>query len=186
MERKLAPVAAVLVCAVLLPACGGENPSAPSSTSSVESPPTPSGSDVSQLLGTWNVTVRLTSVTGSGCVADTMRSQIGTPNPYSLLITPRSVTLKSASGDRACTYSPRMDSSGFTTYEQGGYYTCEQFFIDFTCGDGTHHRIFTFGEDIAARVSGEEISGTWDAYWFAGMDDYVGFDMKAQFTGTRR
>ena len=184
MERKLAPVAAVLVCVVLLPACGGENPSAPSSTSSVESPPAPPGSDVSQLLGTWNVTVRLTSVTGSGCVADTMRSQIGAPSPYSLLIKPTTVTLTSASGDRACTYPAKMDGSSFA--EGPGNYTCDQFNLDFTCSNGTHQTIFTFGEDIAGHVSGGEIGGTWDAHWFAGVDDDIGVDMKAQFTGTRR
>ena len=34
---------------------------------------------------------------------------------------------------------------------------------------------------IAGQVSGQEISGTWDAGWFDGMDDCVGFDMKTQF-----
>lgn len=191
MERKLAPVAAVLACAVLLPACAGESPSAPSSSSSVESLPTPPPArDLPQLLGTWNVTVRLASVTGSGCVADTMRSQIDAPNPYSLSITQvgnsAKVTLRSASGDRACSFTPSVDSSGFTTYGKGGYYTCEQWSLDFICADGSHHQIFTIGEDIAGRVSGAEINGTWDATWFDGWEDYVGIETKAQFTGSRQ
>jgi hypothetical protein len=119
-----------------------------------------------------------------------MRSRIGAPNPYSLSITQMGdsakVTLKSAAGDRACSFTPSVDSSGFTTYGQRGYYTCEQWSLDFSCTDGSHHQIFTFGEDIAGHVSGRENSGTWDASWFDGMDDYVGFDMKAQFSGSRQ
>jgi hypothetical protein len=94
------------------------------------------------------------------------------------------VTRKSAPGDRACTYPVKLDSNSFTSGQ--GYYRCEQFWLEFTCRDGTHHGIFTRGEDIAGRLSGEEITGTWEAYWYDGMDDYVGFDMKAQFTGGRR
>jgi hypothetical protein len=119
-----------------------------------------------------------------------MRSQIGAPNRYSLSITQKgnhsmAVSLRSASGDRACTFTPIVDSGGFTTYGQGGYYTCEDFLLDFRCSDGTLHSIFSFGEDISGRVSGREISGSWDAAWFE-MDDYLGVEMKAQFTGTRQ
>jgi len=115
-----------------------------------------------------------------------MRAQIGAPNAYSLSITPTTVILKSASGDRACTYSPKMDSTSFTTVDHAGYYSCDQFFMDFTCSDGTHHKLFTIGEQISGHVSDGEISGTWEASWFDGMDDYVGFDMKTQFTGSRQ
>ena len=175
-----------LLSLVLLLACAGESPSGPSSTPPPTSTsPPPSGQDLSLLLGVWNIDLRMTEVTGNGCVADTMRSRRGAPASYSLSITPTTVTLKSASSDRACTYSPKMNSTSFTTYAQGGYYSCGQFFLDFTCSDGTHHQIFTIGEDVSGAVEGEQISGTWDAYWFDGMNDYVGFDMKAQFTGSR-
>jgi hypothetical protein len=116
-----------------------------------------------------------------------MRSQIGVPNPYSLSITQGGeVTLKSASGDRACTFTPSVDSSGFTTFGQAGYYACQQWFLDFRCSDGTWHTIFSIGENRSGRVSGTEISGAWDASWFDGWDDYVGIEMKAQFTGARQ
>jgi hypothetical protein len=117
-----------------------------------------------------------------------MRSRIGEPDRYSLSITQNpnvQVTLKSASGDRACTFSPSVDSSGFTTYGQGGYYTCDQWFLNFLCSDGTLHAIATYGENIAGRLSGNEMSGTWDASWLEGWIDSASVEMKAQFTGTR-
>ena len=116
-----------------------------------------------------------------------MRSQIGVPADYSLSITQKhnlEVTLRSASGDRACTFTPLADSTGFTTYGQGGYYTCEAWSLNFRCTDGTLHGMFSYGEDISGRLSGTEMSGTWDAAWF---EDSFGMavEMKAQFTGTR-
>jgi hypothetical protein len=133
----------------------------------------------------WNVTIHLSAVSGSGCVADTMRSQIGVPSAYSLSITQTGlVTLRSAAGEYACTFRPLFDSSGFTTYGQGGFYSCEQTFLDFRCSNGTLHSIFTFGEDISGRVSGTEMTGSWDAFWVEGMND-SGIETKAQFTAAR-
>jgi hypothetical protein len=78
-----------------------------------------------------------------------------------------------------------MDSGGFTTYGKGGYYTCDQWSLNFRCSDGTLHEISSFGEDIAGRLSGTELSGTWDASWFEGWLSGTAIEMKAQFTGTR-
>jgi hypothetical protein len=118
-----------------------------------------------------------------------MRSQIGEPKPYTLSITPKnstvSVTLKTPSGDRACTFTPVADSSGFTTYDKGGYYSCEEWYLAFRCSDGTQHNIFSLGEDISGHVSSNEMTGSWDAWWFDGWEDYSGVGMKAQFTATR-
>lgn len=185
----------VLLPAVLLMACGDGTATAPSPVSSVAvpaAPPPPPSSvlDLSQFVGVWDITVRLTDVTGNGCVADGMRSQMGAPAPYSLAITQNgsnslAVTLRSASGDRACTFAPKADSGGFTTYGQGGYYTCENWYLEFRCDDGLH-RIFSIGEDIGGRVAGGEMSGTWSAHWFDGWDDYRGIGTTAQFNGRRR
>ncbi len=135
----------------------------------------------------WNLTVRLTAVSGDGCVADTLRSRIGVPAGYSLLITQKpnlNVTLRSASGDYACTFTPVADSTGFSTYGQGGYYTCENMPVPFRCPDGTLHGVFSYGEDISGRLSGTEMSGTWDASWFDDLG-FAGVEMKAKFTGNR-
>lgn len=190
MLVKLVASCSVLLAALLAWGCGDRNPSAPSPTPSpVASTPAPAPvPDISRLLGVWNITVRLTAVNGKGCVADTMRSQIGVPGRYSLSITQRDslqVTLKSASQDYACTFTPSADSGGFTTYGQGGYYTCEHPLLEYHCNDGTAHTIFSFGEDISGRLTGSEMSGVWDAVWFE-RDDTYGVEMKAQFTGSRQ
>lgn len=116
-----------------------------------------------------------------------MRSQIGVPNSYSLSITQTGkVTLRSTSGDYACTFTPVFDSTGFTTYGHGGVYTCEHELLEFRCSNGTLHGILSFGEDISGRVSGTEMTGTWDATWFEDVPPSgYGVEAKAQFTGTR-
>lgn len=124
-------------------------------------------------------------------MAEAMQSQVGVPHSYSLAIVQNGysslkVTLKSASGNRACTFTPVVDGTGFTTYGKPGYYTCEDWYLDFRCGDGTLHSIFTIGEDISGHVSGNEISGAWGASWFDGWDDLTGVGMEAQFSGVRQ
>jgi hypothetical protein len=182
----------VLLAAVLGLACGDDNPAAPSPVPSpppsTAPPPVP---DVSNLLGVWNLMVRVSDVGGEGCIADTMRSQIGVPERYSLSITQNDkveVTLRSSSGDYACTFRavPDSDGNGFTTYGQSGTYKCEHLYLNFRCTDGTEHRIGSYGEDIAGHLSGSEMSGTWDAAWFE--DDLFSgtvAEMKTEFTGTR-
>ena len=185
-------LATVLLAAGVGWACGDDNPTAPSPTPSPP-PSTAPVPDVSNLVGVWNLTVRVSDVGGDGCIADTMRSQIGVPEPYSLSITQKNkveVTLRSASGDYACTFTafPDSDGNGFTTYGQSGTYRCEQLYLNFRCTDGTQHRIASFGEDIAGHLFGSEMSGTWDAAWF---DSFEGVfsgsvaEMKTEFTGTR-
>jgi hypothetical protein len=121
-----------------------------------------------------------------------MRSQIGEPSRYSLSVTQRvpasnslEVKLTSASGDYACTFTNALvDSGGFTTYGQPGYFECDETYRSFRCGDGTTRNLFSWGQNIACRISGVEISGTWDADW----DDMAGggVEAKSQFTGRRR
>jgi hypothetical protein len=187
MSVKLVALPSILFVVVLGVACGDGSPAAPSPTPSptpAAPPPAPSPvPGASDLEGEWKLTLRVTAVSGSGCVADTMRSQIGEASPYSLVISQTgAVTLKSK--DRACTFTPVIDSSGFTTFGKGGYYTCDQFGLSFHCADGTLHSIVTFGEDISGRLSGTELTGAWQAFWVEGIDD-VGVEMKAEFTGTR-
>ena len=190
-QRSVAPL--IVLSALFVSACDDDRgPTAPSrvpsSVASPAPPPTsPPAADLSKLVGVWNLTVRVTEVTGGGCVADTMRSRIGVPARYSLSIShnlPVEVTLTSASGDRACTFLPSVVSDGFTTYGQGGYYTCDHWSLNFLCSDGTLHDVYSFGENIAGRLSGTELTGTWDASWFEGLFT-DGVEMKAQFTGIR-
>ena len=196
MLPKLVVLASIVFAAVLGFGCSDNSPSAPTPITSpvtVTPPPAPPSPTpaVSPLVGIWHLTVRVTEVNGTGCVADTMRSQIGARASYSLSVTQKdstmTVTLKSSSGEYACTFTPVADSStnGFTTFGQGGFYTCEHFLLPFRCSDGTPHTIFSFGEDISGRPSGTGMTGAWQAVWFDGFDDYSGVDMKAEFTGIR-
>lgn len=137
------------------------------------------------------ISLSAVSVSGSpapsGCIGETMRSQIGVPNGYSLSITQTGkATLRSASGDYACTFTPVFDGSGFTTYGKPGFYTCEHELLAFRCSDGTLHALFSFGEDLSGHVSGTEMTGTWDATWYEDVPPSgYGVEAKAQFTGTR-
>jgi hypothetical protein len=120
------------------------------------------------MTNVWNVTARLTSVNGGECVGETMRPQIGTAKSYSLSVTRTGsnveATLRSASGDYDCTFTGGTgDADGFT-FGQIGYFSCEVGFQirDFQCGGGIRRDMVTLGQSLSGRISGNEISGTWD------------------------
>ena len=142
--------------------------------------------DLSPFVGVWNLTLRLTEVKGdSGCIAEAMKSQLEVPSKSSLTITQSSVTITNPSGDYACTFdSFKTDSSSFTTYGVQGWFTCQSPLLAVRCSDGSTYDLFSMGQDISARLSGTEISGTWDA----GFDDNrtgVGFGITAEFKGSK-
>ena len=195
MRMSTLVLPAIVLAALISSGCGGGGPTAPTPTRSAVTPvepqpPAPPPPDLSRLVGTWNLTVRLTAVTAGAsgdCVGETMRSQVGVPSGYSLLFTSGervSVTLTSAAGDYACTFAPAADGSGFTTYDVPGFFTCRDDARAFRCANGAMHHLFSWGQNIAGRVSGGEISGTWDATW---EDQETGamMETKAEFTGSR-
>ena len=192
-RSTIIPVA-ILVAALVGPACDSpaQSPAAPTQSPDATTPaPTVSSTPPPpELVGVWQVMVRLTDVTtlenGAACIAETMRSQADTPIQYSLSITDTGrVTIANASGDYSCSFSPVMDGSGFTTYGKGGYYDCTGEPQVFRCGDGATHTLISFGQDISGRVSGAEITGTWEIFWYSRADPVSGVDVKTQFTGTR-
>jgi hypothetical protein len=137
-------------------------------------------------VGVWNLTLHVTEVEGeSGCIAEAMKSQLEVPSKSSLTITQSSVTITNPSGDYACTFgSFQTDSGGFTTYGVRGYFTCQRPTLAVRCSDGSTHELFSMGQNIAGRISGTEISGTWGADF-----DYTrtgtGFAVTAEFKGSR-
>lgn len=156
-----------LILAVFASACGGGvvSPTTPTQPQTTTPTPIPTPTfDLSPFVGVWHVTWRLTEVKGdNGCVAETMRSQLGAPSAYTLTITRSTVTITNPSGDYACTFNEfETNSSGFTTYGVFGRFTCESPLLAFRCSDGTTHALFSTDQDTVARVSGTEISGTWD------------------------
>lgn len=146
--------------------------------------------DLSPFVGVWHLTLRVTNVEGGGgCVADTMKSQIGVPSDYSLTITDKRVTITNPSGDYACTFSNfKTDSNSLTTFETTGYFTCERGTLPFRCNDGTTHELFSFAQDITARLSGTEISGVWGSDFeelIAGDYSGNGAQIATEFKGSR-
>jgi hypothetical protein len=71
----------ILLSVLFTSACDHSGPTAPSPSpvpsSPVPVPPVP-------VTDVWNITVRLSTVAGGECVAETMQSQIGVPKSYSL------------------------------------------------------------------------------------------------------
>ena len=177
--------AALLLLTVI--ACGCEGPpTSPAGPNPLPQTQTTTPTfDLSPFVGVWNLTLRLTEVKGdSGCVAETMKSQLGVPSNYSLTITQGNVTITNPSGDYACTFdSFKTDSSHFTTYGVQGYFACQNPTLAFRCSDGTTHNLFSVGQDLAGRLSGAEMSGTWVSNFVAtGVGDV---DISAEFKGSK-
>ena len=183
--------AALLLLTVIACGCEGPptSPAGPNPLPQTQTQTTTPAFDLSPFVGVWNLTLRLTEVKGdSGCVAETMKSQLGVPSNYSLTITQGNVTITNPSGDYACTFdSLKTDSSGFTTYGVSGYFTCQSPTLAFRCNDGTTHNLFAMGQDIAGRLSGTEVSGQWSAWFFDGPPYLGGTGVvtTAEFTGSR-
>jgi hypothetical protein len=184
----------VLVLAVFVTACGdnAQTPAAPTPTpSQTQTPtqtPTPTSTfDLSPFVGVWNLTLHLTEVKGDGgCIAEAMKSQLEVPSKSSLTITKNTVTITNPSGDYACTFDNfKTDSSSFTTYGVFGYFTCQSPTLAVRCSDGSTYELFSWGQDISARLSGTEISGTWDSVFDYGRTGGSGVEITAEFRGSR-
>ena len=180
----------VLVLAVLVTSCGdnARTPAAPTPTPSQTQTPTPIPTppfDLSPFVGVWNLTLRLTEVKGdSGCIAETMKSQLEVPSKSLLTITKNTVTITDPSGDYACTFDNfKTDSSSFTTYGVSGYFTCQRPTLAVRCSDGSTYDLFSWGQDISARLSGTEISGTWGSVFER--TGGSGVEITAEFKGSR-
>jgi hypothetical protein len=152
-------------------------------------------------MDTWNISVRLTSAAGGECVGETMQSQIGVPKSYTLSIGTAKdsrvdVTLRSTSGDYACTFpAATVGSDGFTTFGVGGWMSCETSLIvrGFACTNGALRDMMRFGENISGRISGSQLTGEWDVSWIimeaggdlGGRDDVAALETTSQYTGVR-
>ena len=193
MFTKRSIVAPAILAGLLASACDHESPSAPSPLPVVTPAPPPA----IPVVEVWNLTLRLTSVSGGECVGETMQSQIGVPQSYSLTTaqteTSFEVTLKSASGDYDCTFPAIRDSDGFTTVGVRGYFRCESGGLvrGFHCANGMQRDVFSWGQDISGRISGSEISGnlegTWDVFEAGDLPyDSAVMETTAEYTGRRQ
>lgn len=197
-KHRIVNVVVVLSATVTL-ACSERagSPTAPSSLASTSSQPTVQVSPA-QPSEVWNITMRLETASGNECVAETMQSEIGVPKSYTLSVARKgeatvNVTLRSASGDYACTFPAMAEPDGFTTVGVPGWLSCEApgLIRGFRCSDGTLRDLMSFGENISGRISGTEITGNWSVSWIViraggdlgGMDDVGSVETVAQFNG---
>ena len=85
---------AAFTAVVLVAACGDgstpssvPSPAAPSASPAPTSTPTPSTPRLSSdLVGVWNLSLRITEAPGAGCVAEAFQARIGGPDAYPLSI----------------------------------------------------------------------------------------------------
>jgi hypothetical protein len=183
----------VVVLAVLVTACGSDvvTPTAPTppqtQTTTPTPPPPPPASDLSPFVGVWNVTLHLTEVNGdSGCIAEALKSQLEVPGKSSLTITQSSVTITDPPGDYACTFNSfQTDSGSFTTSGVPGYFACQRPTLAVRCREGSLYDLFSWGQDITARLSGTEISGTWVSVFYYQPTGGNGVEITAEFKGSR-
>ena len=183
----------VLVLAVFVTACGdkAQTPAAPTPTPSQTQTPTPTPIppfDLSPFVGVWNLTLHVTVVKGdSGCVAEALKSQLEVPSKSSLTITKGTVTFTNPSGEYACTFNNFWtDGSRFTTYGVSGYFTCQSPTLAVRCSDGSTYDLFSWGQDISARLSGTEISGTWASDFDYQRTGSTVVEIAAEFKGSRQ
>ena len=185
----LAPL--IVLPVVVMLACDDHGPTAPS-PSPVPVPPV-------SVAEVWNISVRMTSAVGGECVGDTMQSERGSPNTYSLSVTPQGsmvqVTLRSTSGDYACTFQAKPESNGFTTFGVNGWFSCDTGSVvrGFACADGRLRDLMRLGQNISGHSAGNEITGQWNTSWIVmapggdlgGRDDIAGLETTAQYVGSR-
>lgn len=188
LPRFVVPL--ILLSSILVSACDGDGQTGPTapSPSPVPTPPAP-------VTDAWNITVRMSSVVGGECVGKMMHSDIGVPKDYSLSIrrngNTADVTLRSASGDYACTFPARMDGDDFTTVGVPGFMSCERqdtgLIRGFACANGSLRDMFDLGEDISGHISGNEIAGEWTATWMIseGGRDIAAMETTSQYRGAR-
>jgi hypothetical protein len=185
---------AVLLSVVLVSACDHPSPS-PTAPSSPAPTPTPTPTPPVPATEVWNITVRLTAASGGECVGDMMQAQMGVPKSYTLSIAQNGstadVTLRSASGDYACTFPARMEGDGFTTVGVGGFLSCEKggMVRGYACADGRLRDMQSLGENLSGHITGSAITGEWTVNWMVtevgGGRDLVGLDTTSQYSGSR-
>ena len=192
LTKKSIVASVVLLMALLVSACD-DSPTAPSP------PPAPAPAPAPRLpvSDVWNITARLSSASGGECVGEAMQSEIGLPKSYSLSITRTGntvdATLKSASGDYDCTFSGlRGDSDGFEFGPTGGYFSCNSggLIHGFECAGGVHRDMEALGQTLYGRISGSDISGTWNISWVITPPgerfvEIAAFETMTKYTGSR-
>lgn len=191
MFLKCSVPPAILLSAALACACGGhDTPTAPSlSPQPVVTAPQPPPQHSSVV--TWDVTATLSSARGAECSKEAVESLMKTSG-FSLSLVQNgdthSVSIKSRPEGFTCTIPVRVDGTDFTSVGVHAYYTCDPFTLiaGYRCSTGRVVSLITFGQDITGKTSGDDISGTWSAFWLSPSDDDLDLEATAQFSGKRQ
>ena len=196
-------VRCVLLLVVLLsslPAVGcGPSPTTPTPIPPQPVPPTPTPPPPvpppppATTTETWNVTMRLTDAPGDACLKEAVDFLLEASMGYTVSLThdghSGSVSLESHSHNYDCRFDRvAVEDSGFTSEGIAGQYSCNPSYVmeDFRCSNERHVSLFTFGQDISGRISGDDISGTWKMSWFDRLNGESALEATAQYTGRRQ
>jgi hypothetical protein len=137
--------------------------------------------------------MRLSDTSGDACLKEAVESLLEASMGYTISLThdghSGSVSLESRSHNYDCQFDRvAVEDSGFTSEGIPGQYSCKQLYVmeGFRCANGRQVSLFTFGQDISARISGDDISGTWLMSWFDQLNDDSALEATARYTGKRR
>jgi hypothetical protein len=137
--------------------------------------------------------MRLSDASGDACVKEAVESLLGASMGYTISLThdghSGSVLIESHSHIFDCQFDHvEVEDSGFTSEGVQGQYSCSPLYVmeEFRCTNGRYVSLFTFGQDISGRISGDDITGTWLMSWFDRRDNNVALEATAQYTGKRR
>jgi hypothetical protein len=174
----------VLAWAILAMSCDNTPIVSPSPVPA-PAPAPPAPADV------WNISARMTAVTGSACVAEALRAQMSVVNSYTLSMTSRGsdaadMRLSSIAGDFNCTFRVVVTTTdAFTTFGQPERFSCGTSQYVVQCADRTYHPLFAAGWDISGEISGRAITGGWTVNWWDIPDPTNDVDAVSEFTGSR-
>jgi hypothetical protein len=172
------PVRRILLGVCLL-ACACGSPSSPSTT-----PPA-----IAQVDGQWNVTSRVTGITGGECLSPLLSSAVGSTSTSTMRITQTGASLTAivtAQDSSTCQYTGTAGPGSYAL----NFQRCDPDLVRLQCPSGAQRDLVTQSDAINATASGATSSGT-DVVIFnvlsAGTSTSVGtLTLNATFTANKQ
>jgi hypothetical protein len=137
--------------------------------------------------------MRLTDASGDACLKEAVELLLEASMGYTISLAhdghSGSVSRESRSHNYDCRFDAvALEGSGFTSEGIAGQYSCNPWYVmeGFRCSDERRVSLFTFGQDISGKISGDDISGEWSMAWFDRLNDESALEATAQYTGKRQ